>query len=644
MVTAVSGFQRHVSLSMNLLLAHDEVVIIVDDDAAVREPLCLFLQEQGLAVIEADSAGELMHILPTRNVALILLDIGLPDSDGLSLLPTIVENYPDTSIVMLTGVADLQVALECIRKGADDYLTKPAEFNEILFVVRKTLEKRRLIFENRKYQEDLEKAHFRINMLHQLSVKMNTAYLSTVELDEILRAVLVGITAAEGLRFNRAFLAMFDDKNTFLKGRMAIGPDQRADAQHIWKEIKEKRLNFFDIVQNLKKSINDEYTEINRTVKRLHVDAADTSSILIKSAHERRSIKVFKENGSVPVPVERRVRDAREGYSTPDVLEKRTHKEKEAQEPLPVPTDLITLLGEESFVVVPLFSPSRPFGVIIADNFVTHEPITDGHLSALELFASQASLAIEHSHLYSDMQKKIEELENLNNELDKNKDMLVEAERYAALGHMAAQLVHAIRNPVTSIGGVARILSKKNSDPEWTKYLQVMGKETARLESILEDLFDFVTETKFNKERANILPLIERTVMLVQNTMNKQSIVWEFDFPEHDLFLEVDQYLFRKMVLHLLKNAIDAMTDGGKLAIIVREEPGKVHISLLDTGPGITDVDFEKAKTPFFTTKMYGTGMGLSMVERVVEGHHGHFFLRNRKSGGMEAIVTLPAQ
>ena len=125
----------------------------------------------------------------------MLLDIGLPDADGIALLPEIVAAYPGTAVIMLTGMADLDVALNCIRKGADDYLSKPVQFQEILLVVRKVLERRRLLSENLKYQQDLEKAHFRIQLLHQLSLKMNSVYLSTVELDEILQAILVGITA-----------------------------------------------------------------------------------------------------------------------------------------------------------------------------------------------------------------------------------------------------------------------------------------------------------------------------------------------------------------------------------------------------------------------------------------------------------------
>ena len=300
MLESVPGL-HHVSLTPDKLLAMDEVIAIVDDDESIRQPLRTFLESHNLAVVEAGSAEELRNLFGTAKIALILLDIGLPDIDGLTLLPEIVTNHPGIAIVMLSGMADLEVALDCIRNGADDYLSKPVQFAEILLVVRKVLERRWLMEENLKYQADLEKAHFRIQIMHQLSLKMNSVYLSTVELDEILQAILVGITAEEGLRFNRAFLAIFEDEGEVLQGKLAIGSECREEAGRIWSEMREKKLDFLEIVQNIKKSCLNGDTKITQMIKSLQVPVTDSEHILIRSASERRSILV--ENGQADVPV-----------------------------------------------------------------------------------------------------------------------------------------------------------------------------------------------------------------------------------------------------------------------------------------------------------------------------------------------------
>jgi len=640
MFNTYTGFSSHIALAPEQLLTNGEIIVIVDDDPSISSPLTEYLSEQGLAVEARSTAADLLTLLSEKNVALILLDIGLPDTDGVTLIPQLVEQYPDLAIIMLTGVADLQVAMDCIRKGADDYLSKPVKFNEILFVVKKTLEKRRLVFENRKYQEDLEKAHFRIQLMHQLSLKMNSVYLSTVELDEILQAILVGITANEGLRFNRAFLAMFDDAGKYLVGRMAIGTTCREQAARIWQEMQQKDLKFLDIVHNIRQNCALDDSEVNTIVRQLRIPVSDTSNILIRSALDRRSVKVDKRTGCVPVFLERR--GFHNGSSPyPTDLDRRSQGSNEPPA-LAIPHDLIATLQEEDFVIVPLFSPGRPFGVLIADNFVTRSPIFDSHVNALELFASQASLAIEHSHLYMDMQKKIHELEELNHELDKNKDLLIEAERFSALGQMAAQMVHAIRNPVTSIGGISKILTKKITEEDTRKYLDAVIKESSRLELILQDLFEFVSQKQTAKEKGQLSPLLRKTIILLQSAIAKQQINVQLQLMENEPQIILDEQLIRQMLLHLLKNAIEAMPDGGTLTIRLSEnEKQQIALSIRDTGTGISDAHIKQVTDSFFTTKTYGTGMGLTLVDRVVKAHGGSFDLHVLPVG-LEVVVYLP--
>ena len=606
MLESVPGL-HHISLAPDEILAGDEVIVIVDDDATIREPLRVFFEAHGLAVVEAENGMQLRQLFHSVNIALVLLDIGLPDINGLDLLPEIVNDHPGVAIVMLTGMADLDVALDCMRKGADDYLSKPVQFDEILMVVRKVLERRRLIAENLKYQEDLENAHFRIQLLHQLSLKMNTVYLSTIELDEILQAILVGITAEEGLRFNRAFLAIFEDEGTVLQGRIAIGAECREEAARIWAELREKQMDFLEIVNNIKKSCLNGDTKVTQLIKSLRVPVTDTEHILIRSAMERRSILVVDGRADVPVA-----------------------------------GDLIDLLHEDTFVVVPLFSPSKSLGVIIADHFVTDQAITRDHVKSLEIFANQASLAIEHSRLYMEMEDKIGELEKVTQELEKNKDRLVESASYSAIGEMSAQLVHVLRNPITSIGGAAHILAKKITDEKSLEFVNMIINETTRLERTLKDLFDFVRQMKVDKKCEPLFPLIQKTLLLLQPSLVRNSIQTHLELPEPDPVLEMDEKLMHQMMIHLTKNAIEAMPEGGNLTIKVHLEGGWVVISFADTGAGISKAIQKRATDPFFTTKTYGTGLGLTLVEKIVAIHGGNFSLTKKPDGGMEARVSLP--
>ncbi|CAK8711163.1 MAG: GAF sensor signal transduction histidine kinase [Candidatus Electronema aureum] len=594
-------------LHEDVYLEDGEVVLAVDDFVQIADIIQAYLQHRCLKTMTAGSVAEFRQMLKQVPVALVLLDINLPDGNGADLIPEIKAAYPDTAVIMLSGVTDLQTALKCIRHGADDYLTKPVQFEPFWETVRKVLEKRRLKINNRRYQKQIEQANFRLQLMHELSVKMNTAYLSMNALDEILRAILVGITAEEGLGFNRAFLALFDDSEQILEGRMAIGPGRREDALRIWQEINKQDLSFHDLIDSVRGHDFHEDSEVNRIVRALRIESADKEHLLFRAASERRTINVCSGQCDCPVPVE-----------------------------------LMGLLEEDSFVVVPLFSQNHSLGVIIADNFVTGKQIDEELVHALESFASQASLAIEHWRMYMHMEHKINELETVTEELDKNKDMLVEAERYAAVGQVAAQLAHNIRNPVTAIGGTARLLSRKISDPQQLNFLSMMIKEAVKIEHTLEDLLNFVDKEQPAIEQVLLYPLLIKSLMLFYSTMQKQGIEYEVIMIDRQLICMVDPKQMRQVFVHLIRNAVEAMEQGGKLIIEAATADGQLRIAVRDSGLGIAEADIRRATDPFYTTKIAGTGVGLALVQRVIKDHNGSMIISRRPSGGTKVALVLP--
>jgi len=589
------------------LLGKDEIIVIVDDSPEIAIILEHYLSIQGYSVCKTGDAKGLFQLLNTRNVALILLDIGLPDKDGTEILAEIAPQFPDLGIIMVTGTMDLQTALDCLRVGADDYLTKPINIDLVNHTIHQTLKKRRLAIDNHIFQKELEATSFRTQLLHQLNLKMNTVYLSTVELDSILHAILVGITSEEGLRFNRAFLALFDEQQNTLQGKLAIGPSCREDASRLWNTIKEENLRFDDIINRIRHDCLDADVEVNKIARSLSIPATEQEHILIRSCQERRSIMVKKGHSSGVM----------------------------------VPEQLLHILGEDTFIVVPLYSPSRSLGVIIADNFVTQKPIPEDEIKTLEIFASQASLAIEHSHLYQDMMAKIDELELVTQELENNKDLLLESERYSTLGYMSAQLVHAIRNPITSIGGTARLLTKRTDDDKILKFLNIMIQETAKLESTLEDLFNFVEESSLQKTNQSLNDLLRKSVMIFYGTMKKARINYHLDLTTDDPYLDIDARKIRQVFLHLIRNAVEAMPEGGTLRVATRSERDYVIVSIKDSGMGIPDTNLARVADPFFTTKTYGTGMGLTLVEQIIKLHGATFSLQRNEDGGMVVTITF---
>ncbi len=230
-------------LSEENLLESNEIVVVVDDSEESVAILQNCLEKRDLPTMAAGSIDGLLTILGRHRVALVLLDLELPDRNSNTVLEELTGYYPDLGIIIVTATTDLETALNCLRDGADDYLTKPINDSHLYYTVVQVLRKRKLIIENRVCRRELQLTNLRTQFLHHLILKMNSGYLSEMELEVVLQTILIGITSEEGLAFNRAFLALFDEDGSTLKGELAIGPDNREDALVIWEQMKNEKLD-----------------------------------------------------------------------------------------------------------------------------------------------------------------------------------------------------------------------------------------------------------------------------------------------------------------------------------------------------------------------------------------------------------------
>ena len=130
--------------------------LVVDDEPRLRHVLVRLMQSDGFVCSEAGSGTEALTMLETTSATLVLTDLRMPEMDGIELLRQIRSRHPETAVIMITAVAEVEVAVSCLAIGAMDYLTKPFHLEEVRARVIQALEKRRLILENRDYQERLE--------------------------------------------------------------------------------------------------------------------------------------------------------------------------------------------------------------------------------------------------------------------------------------------------------------------------------------------------------------------------------------------------------------------------------------------------------------------------------------------------------
>ena len=152
-----------------------ETLLVVDDEDTVRRVLYLKLSREGYRCREANGGEQAFGVLETVPVALVLLDIKMAGKSGIELLPEIKEAYPDTAVIMATAVNDIEIAVQCLKQGADDYVCKPFNLDDVSLAVQRALHKRRLQLELREYQQFLEEK------VEEQMVEMRRLFLGAIE-------------------------------------------------------------------------------------------------------------------------------------------------------------------------------------------------------------------------------------------------------------------------------------------------------------------------------------------------------------------------------------------------------------------------------------------------------------------------------
>jgi two-component system sensor histidine kinase HydH len=213
-------------------------------------------------------------------------------------------------------------------------------------------------------------------------------------------------------------------------------------------------------------------------------------------------------------------------------------------------------------------------------------------------------------------------------------------ESLARMGEMGAMLAHEIRNPLSGIKGFAQLINKKPEDPRTRDSAQRIIVETLRLEELTSDLLAFARSDEVPVGVIQLGKFIEQTVAMVRYEAEQSGIAIVVDcMPELEFCGNCDRLV---QVLHnVLRNGLQAMSDGGTLTITAKFSDPAVVIMVADSGRGISPANLRKVFDPFFTTKARGTGLGLALCKKIIEEHHGAIGIESSNSG-TTVTVELP--
>ncbi|MCB2191412.1 MAG: GAF domain-containing protein [Deltaproteobacteria bacterium] len=297
---------------------------------------------------------------------------------------------------------------------------------------------------------------------------------------------------------------------------------------------------------------------------------------------------------------------------------------------------------KEPFVAVPMFAKGKVVGAVLVDNCLSRRPFSERDRKLLGMLASLAGLALETARLYHN-------LESANKELAQMRNRLLEADKLAALGEIAAGVAHEIRNPLVSIGGFTRRIRKKvGDDSPITAYLDVIIEEVSRLERTLNEMLDFSSDARGHFEEHDLNQIIEQSLDLLERELVDNNVEVKLELGKGLPPVYCDDRQIKHVFLNLILNAVQAMgPDHGRLTMrtfsVMREGKQFVAGEVSDTGGGIPMEVVHNIFNPFFTTKDAGSGLGLSIVHKIVTRHFGQVEVHNRGDEGASFLVTLPA-
>ncbi len=227
-------------------------------------------------------------------------------------------------------------------------------------------------------------------------------------------------------------------------------------------------------------------------------------------------------------------------------------------------------------------------------------------------------------------------------ERKKTEDMLHRQDKLAAVGQLAAGVAHEIRNPLTSIKGYTEFLQLDETNEQRNELFDIILDEIERVNLIVEEFMLLAKPKVVKLEDKNIIPIIKNTISLLEFEARKKHIRLHFNANVDRVLISCDENSLKQVFLNFIKNAIEAMPNGGDLTVKVIVQDEHVQISFEDTGVGIPQDKLNKIGEPFFTTKEEGNGLGLMVSFKIIEHHNGQIFIESELGKGTTFNIQLP--
>lgn len=450
----------------------------------------------------------------------------------------------------------------------------------------------------------LDSRNLEIQFLHEIVAVLQTS----LELDEVLSVALTALTAGKGFGMNRAFLLLTDKTRDNLNGYMGVGPRNYQEAWDIWAEVNRDDLSLRELATHFHQTkFSEEKNKFHDILESLSFPMSDERHILVRSLNERRAILV------------------RDAFHNPDV-----------------DRHLASTIGVDTFLILPLIGRNRRIGVILADNIITHKPITQQDVTSMETLTFPVAFAIERASLYERLQDDLEKLTVANRKLREQQELIVRMEKLALLGKITSSIAHSIRNPLTVIGGFAHSLLKNiDEDDPKKEPLENIVQKSKQLEDVLSEVLGYAESVFPASAEWDVNRMIENIAGELAKKTEGSGIAVTLDLaPELPLaYLDFRQIAY--CIKKILAGSIKSMVPPGEIHLQTRREEDCIVVEIRDTLLAHERETHEDFLDPGMSGSAEICDMELSFCRVILENYAKSFTVEKCAGKGKRYVIKL---
>lgn len=608
-------------------------VLQVDDESGFLKAAKQILEMKGpFQVDTVVSVAEAMEKMEKKTYDVIISDYKMPFKDGLEFLEELRENGNSIPFIILTGKGVKEVAVQALNLGADHYVNKCVDpemmFNELAHDIRRAVERRRAYLAAWFTQERL-KAIFDsspnaivIIDLHGNVVGCNQETFRLTRFsskkDVIGKSALEFVEPMDRLRVSENL------KKTLEQGTvkdLEFALLTKFEGRHIGeisasvvKDSSGNPTNLVAIISDITERKRAE-NALRQYSRRLEENQRFLENVF--SAFPD-AVAVCDLDGNI-IKCNQATLDLH-GYSSRNeligvnffALFSQRHHERAIEE-----LKKVTVLGSaKNLEYAMLGMDGNEFPAELSVGTITN---SSGHPLGLVVVTKNVT-----------NRKRLQE-------------QLVVSEKLAAIGQLAGTFSHDIRNPLAIVKNSVcflRMRLKKITDEKVMKHLTILEKEIDCANLMVNDLLDFTRKTPPQLQKANLNEVVGDALSSVSKPQSIKVVTRFGEIPP----ISIDQVQLKRVFTNMILNAIQAMPYGGKLTVRTSGHHDFAEITFTDTGVGISEENLQKMFSPFFSTKVDGVGLGLSICRQIVEGHGGNITVESKEGDGSVFTIKLPVR